>query len=124
NSSRILSAFDFFSASWNSNFPGGGKQEQIRRPDSVNRGHKCHRNSPPHLIDVVQMLHDLNQSENGSDDPNRWGKSSGGFKDSGNVVLVLSLLLQFHLHHFSQLSRLGPIHGEHQRLPHERVLNL
>ena len=52
----------------NLQFSSRRKKEQIRRSHSVNGCHKCNGDPLSDLIDLVQMLHHLDQAEHGADD--------------------------------------------------------
>ena len=70
------------------------------------------------------MLHDLNQSNHRADDSNGWREPTGGLENFWQVFLVLGLIVEVQLHHFSKLLRLGTVHGEHQGFFQEWVGDL
>src|ERR1700722_5564109 len=69
--------------------------EEIRGSDSINGGHECDRYAPSYFIDFIQMLHHLNQAEDGANDADGGGKSSGGLKHLRNLFLIFGLVVEF-----------------------------
>ena len=62
------------------------------------------------------MLHDLHQSENGSDDADRGREPTGRLKYLRNLLFVLRLVVEFQFHDLAQFLGFSAVDGQHQRL--------
>src|SRR5271170_6993977 len=68
---------------------GHRQAANIGQSHSVNRGYERDSDSFANLRDVREVAHDLNEAENGADDPDRRGITSGGLEHFGNVFALL-----------------------------------
>ena len=100
----------------NANFELAGRRQkkQVGGAHAVNRGDESHGDAAPDFINVIQVLHHLDESENRADDADGGRKSSGSLENLGYAFLVLGLIIEFKLHHLAKFLRLGAIHGQHQ----------
>ena len=78
----------------------------------------------PDFVDLVEMLHHLNQSENGSDDADGGRESSGRLKYLRNLLFVLGLIVEFQFHDLAQFLGLGAVDRQHERFLQERIVDL
>ena len=112
--SRVISDKLFFADS-DSQFPGGGRQEEVSGPDAVNSGDKCDCDAASDLVDLVEMLHDLDQSYDCANDSYRRGEAARRFEDLRDFFFQLRVVVESKLHDLPKLARLGSIHCHHQR---------
>src|SRR5690606_16698069 len=99
----------------------GGEEEQVRRCDTVNRSDEGHGDALPHQVDVVEVLHYLDQAEDRSDDADGRGVAAGGFVDLGFSFPLPLLRIEFNRHDAAQLLDIGTVHTERERLLQKRV---
>ena len=104
--------------------PAQGKTEKVGQSNAVDGGDEGDGDTTPDLGDVVEVLHDLDQAENGSDDSDRGRETSRGFENLRDVFFVFSLVIQLEFHHLLKLLRLGAVNGQHQRLFQEGIFDL
>ena len=66
-----------------------GRAIEVGEADAVDGGDEGNSDSTAHFINLIEVLHDLNEAEYGADDANGGSKSSGGFIDAGQLALRL-----------------------------------
>src|ERR1051326_1045907 len=103
---------------------GRGKQKEIRETDAIDRGHKCHGDAMPHLLNIGEILHYLNQSQHGADDANRRRVTSRTLERLGLVERMLFLDVDLKVHHLTDLLEIGPVDGQVQGLTQEGISDL
>ncbi len=86
---------DLFFSDANPQLPCDRKEEEICQADSIDGGDECHGDAAAHFIDLVEMLHDLNQAENGADNSYGWRKAAGRFKQLRNFFFLLFFVVEF-----------------------------
>src|SRR5271155_2895820 len=70
------------------------QKKEVGGADAVDGGDESDGDAAAYFGGVVQVLHDLNEAEDGADDTDRGRESSGGLEDFGNVRFVLGLIVQ------------------------------
>ena len=103
---------------------GGGQEEQVGGAHAVNRGDEGHGDAAAHFVNVVQVLHHLDEAQDRPDNANRGRESAGRLEHLGNALFVLGLIIQFKLHHLAQFLGFGAVHRQHQRLAKEGLLDV
>src|SRR6202012_2085779 len=102
---------------------GGGEQHEVGGAHAIDGGHEGHGNAFAYLFDVIQVLHDLDQSEDRSDDADGGREAACSLEDCGNLFLHYELVVDAQFHNLAQLGGLGSIDGQAQRLSQKRVVN-
>ena len=102
-------------------FAGDGEGDEVGEADAVDGGDEGDGDAAANLIDFIEVLHDLDESEDGADDSDGWGEASGGFIDAGQLVFGFGAGVEFKLHDGAQLAGLGAIDGEHEGAAHEGI---
>ena len=72
---------------------GGGQEEEIGGADAVDGGDEGDGDAAADLIDVVEVLHDLDEAEHRADDADGGREAAGGLEDGGNALFDLRLTL-------------------------------
>ena len=98
---------------------GDGQGDEIGEADAVDGGDEGDGDAAANLVDFIQMLHDLDESEDGADDADGGAKTSGGFIDAGQLVFGFGGGVELQLHDGAQLGGFGAIDGEHEGAAHE-----
>src|ERR1700760_4166839 len=88
---------------------GRWQKEKIGAAHSVNRRHKGNGDAAPYVIDLIEMLHHLNQAEHGAQDADRWRKATRRLEDLRDALLGLGLIVQLQLHDPSQLDWISTV---------------
>ena len=94
-------------------FPATGKIEEVGGTDAVDGGHEGYGDAASDFVDLVEVLHDLNQSEDRADDADGGGKASGRLEYLGNLLFVLGLVIEFEFHDLAELFGLGAVDRQH-----------
>jgi hypothetical protein len=102
-------------------FVGRRQEEKVRRTHAIDGRHKCHGNSPAHLVDILQMLHHLNQSQDGADNAHRGSISTGCFVHLGLGFRPVLLHGHLEFHHLADSVQIGAVHRQVQRLAQKFV---
>src|SRR5271163_2804474 len=98
------------------------QKEEIGGGYAIDGSHEGNRDAAPHLVDIVQMLHNLNQAEYRTDDADGGRKSAGRFEDLGDSLLRVGLIIQLQFHDLSELDGIGAVDCQGQGLAHVRIL--
>jgi hypothetical protein len=69
--------------------PAKGKKEEIGDAHAVDGGDEGHGDAFAHLLNIVKMLHDLNESQHRAQDADGGREASGRLEDHGEPFLVL-----------------------------------
>ncbi len=102
---------------------GEGQEEEIGDAHAVDGGDKGDGDAAAHLLNVVQMLHDLNQPQHRAENADGGREASGRLEDRGQPLFALRGGVQADAHDLAQLGGLGAVHGQHQGLLEEGILN-
>src|SRR5208283_2527225 len=89
----------------------------------INCRHKCDCNSFTDLIDVLQSLHDLDETQDSANNPDGRCVSGCGFEDLGDTFVFLSAVVEMQLHHLSQVRCAHAIDCQHEALFQKRILD-
>jgi hypothetical protein len=73
---------------------------------------------------MVEVLHDLNESDDGADDADGGGETAGGFEDGGDAGFDFADIIDLELHDAAQFGGLGAVDGEHEGLAKEGIGDL
>ncbi len=79
-------------------FAGDGQGDEVGEADTVDGGDEGDGDASADFVDLIEMLHDLNEAEDGADDSDGWGKASGGFIDAGQLFFGFGAGVEFKLH--------------------------
>ena len=77
----------------------------------------------PTSVDVVEMLHDLDESEHGAQNADGGRKAAGRLEDRGQPLLVFGDGVEADAHDLAQLRGLGAVDGQHEGLFQEGILD-
>ncbi len=91
-------AGDLFLADAEFHLSGHGEIQEIGGSDAVDRGDKGNCDAAADLIDLIEVLHHLNQAEHGADDADGRRKAAGRLEHLGNLLFVLCLVVEFEFH--------------------------
>jgi len=97
------------------------EKEKVRHADAINCGNEGDGDAASDFADVIEVLHDLNEAENGADDADCRREATSGFEHSGDVVLVFGLIVELEFHHFANFLWLGAVHSEHEGFFEKRI---
>src|SRR4051812_36293848 len=67
-------------------FAGEWKEEEVRNPHAVNRRNKGGWNSTGDFLDIVQVLHDPDEPQNGAQDSNRRREPARRLENGGQSL--------------------------------------
>ena len=102
---------------------GCNRQEnEVRDPDAVHRGDERDRDAAPELARIAEVLHHVDESQHGAEDPDRRGVPPGGLVDARRGHVALLRRGQVDLEHLAKRLRVHTVNGEHQSLAQQRVL--
>ena len=102
---------------------GEGQKEEIGDAHSVNGGHKGYGDSAADFLNVVEMLHHLDQAEHRAENSDGRRKAASGLEDRWAAVLGFHRGVEADPHDLAQLGGLGAVHGEHERLLEKWILD-
>ncbi len=102
---------------------GEGQEEEIGDADSVDGGDEGDGDAAADLVDVVEMLHDLDESQHRAEDADGGRESSGRFEDRGEPLFVLRDGVEADLHDLAQFVGLGAVDGQHEGLLEKGILD-
>ena len=86
--SSIISRRCCVIADADAHFAGEGQKEEIGDADSVDGGDEGDGDAAADFMNVVQMLHDLNQSQHRAENADGGRKASGRLEDRGQPLFV------------------------------------
>ena len=98
--------------------------KEVRQCDTINRGNERDGDAFADFIDIVEMLHHLDQAKHRADDADRRSEASRRFEDLRNFLLHLGFVVDLKLHDLPYLRRFCAVHGQHQSLLQKGVGNL
>ena len=104
-------------------FAGEGEEEEVGDADAVDGSHEGDSDTAADLLNVVEVLHDLDESEDGAEDADGGGEAAGGLEDGGEAFFDFGGGVEADLHDFAQLAGLGAVDGERQGLAKEGVFD-
>ena len=102
-------------------FAGGGKADEVGDGDSVDGGDEGDGDAATDLVDVGEVLHDLDEAEDGADDADGGRVAACGFEDCGDFFFDLGFVVELELHDLADLAGLGAVDGEHEGLLEEGI---
>ena len=70
---------------------GKGQEEEIGGADAIDGGDKGDGDAAADLLNVVQVLHDLNQSQNGAEDADGGRKAASRLEDRGQALVAFQV---------------------------------
>ena len=100
---------------------GGGQADEVGEGDSVDRGDEGDGDATADLVYVGEVLHHLDEAEDGAYDADGGGVAAGGLEYCGNLLFDLGFVVELELHDLADLAGFGPVDGEHQGLSEEWV---
>ena len=98
-----------------------GKQNQVGEAHAVHRRDKGDGNAMADALDIVEMLHDLDQTEHRSDDADRRGITAGGLEHLGFGFPTPLGNFDFEFHHAPQVLQIHAVDREQERLAEKRI---
>jgi len=104
--------------------PSDWQEYYVGAENAVDGGHKRHGNTAPDLVEVLEVLHHLYQSEDGPDDADRGSIPSRGFPDAHFLFSAIDFDIGVKTHHFAENTKVGSVRGQTQSLPKKRVFHL
>ena len=102
-------------------FARGGEADKVGDGDSVDGGDEGDGDAAADLVDVGEVLHDLDEAEDGADDADGRRVAAGGFEDGGDLFFDLGLVVELELHDLADLAGFGAVDGEHEGLFEEGI---
>ncbi len=93
-------------------FGVGGQKDKIRQGDTVNGGYKSDGDSVADALDILQMLHDLNEAKDSADDANGGSVAAGGFEHFRFSLAAAGGCFDFEFHDAAQILQVGAIDGQ------------
>ena len=100
---------------------GGGEADEIGDGDAVDGGDESDGDAAADLVDVGEILHDLDEAEDGADDADGGGVAAGSFEDGGDFFFDLGFVVELELHDLADFAGLGAVDGEHEGLFEEGI---
>ena len=97
-------------------FAGGGEADEVGHGDAVDGGDEGDGDAAADLVDVGEVLHDLDEAEDGADDADGGRVAASGFEDGGDLFFDLGFVVEFELHDLADFGGLGAVDGEHEGL--------
>ena len=82
---------------------GEGQKEQVGDAHAVDGGDKGHGDAAAHFLDVVQMLHHLDQAEHRAENADGGREAAGRLEDRGQPLFVFGGGVQADPHDLAQL---------------------
>src|SRR5271156_2266890 len=97
-------------------FTSGGKTDEVGHSNAVDGGDESNGDAPSDLVDVGEVLHDLDESEDCADDADGGRVAACGFKDGRYFFFDLGFVVELELHDLADFGWLGAVDGEHKGL--------
>src|SRR6266699_2906602 len=101
---------------------GRRKENYVGDAHTVDGCYKGYSDATPDLIDIGEVLHHLNKSQDRPDDPDSRRITSSCFVDFGLGVRILLKQPDLELHDVPDFGRFDAVNSEVQRLLEKRVL--
>src|SRR5690606_6169652 len=102
-------------------FAGDGQGDDVRYGQAVNRGHEGHGDAAPQLGGIVQVGHDVNQAQHGSDDSDSGGVRAHRFDHGDGDLGMLLESFQFGFHDAEEHGGIDAVHYQGQSLAGEGI---
>ncbi len=102
---------------------GDGQIEEVGGAHAVNGGDESDGNAAADFVNLVEVLHGLDEAENRADDANRGSEAAGGLEDLRNLFFVFGLIVELEFDHFAEFLGFGAIDGQHEGFSEERVID-
>jgi len=99
----------------------GGEEDEVCHGYAIDGGDEGDGDATADLVDVGEVLHDLDESEDGADDADSGRVASGGLEDGGNLFFDLGFVVELELHDLADLCGFGAVDGEHESLSEKRI---
>src|SRR5580692_1606792 len=91
---------------------GPGQKDEVGGAYAVKRSDEGDGDAAADGVDVLQVLHDLDEAKDGADDADGGRKAGRGFKHFWNAGVFFAGVVQVQLHHFAQVFGVGAVDGE------------
>ena len=102
---------------------GEGQEEEIGDADSVDGGDEGDGDAAAHLLDVVEVLHHLDQPQHRAENADGGRESAGGLEDRGKPLFALGGGIEADAHDLAQFGGLGAVDGQHEGLLEKGILD-
>jgi hypothetical protein len=106
------------------NFCGDGQQQQIREKNSINGGYESSGDACAHLLNVIEMLHDLDEADGGARHAKGRGIPRSGFVKGGGAIRLRGESFYIRVEQSFDGFFSDSIHGQTQGFAKKGIFNL